>query len=96
MFILGDPSPFIDGIRINSPHYLCKIMLNENSDRSYTLVISQYEKMNNVYYTLRAYSTLPFVLDKIENSWNFSQEVSVVYVHTSYYDIVYKYNIINI
>ncbi|KAK6617934.1 hypothetical protein RUM43_014163 [Polyplax serrata] len=71
-----DPAPFIDGVRINSPHYLCKIVLTEDSDRTYTLVISQYEKMHNIYYTLRAYSTLPFTLNHIDSNWNFCQEIT--------------------
>lgn len=71
----NDPPPYIDGIRINSPHYLCKILLNESSNRTYTLVISQYEKTNNIYYTLRAYSTLPFNLTKIENEYPHSKEL---------------------
>lgn len=33
MFI-ADPKPFIDGIRINSPHYLCKIRLDPTSQRT--------------------------------------------------------------
>lgn len=39
------------------------------------MVISQYEKMHNIYYTLRAYSTLPFTLNHIDSNWNFCQEV---------------------
>ncbi|XP_071446361.1 calpain-7-like [Hetaerina americana] len=65
----GDPPPFIDGIRINSPHYLCKIVLNEKSSRRYTLVMSQYEKMNTIFYTLRTYSTCPFTMKKIGNPY---------------------------
>lgn len=28
-----DPEPFIDGVRINSPHYLCKIKLDPNAGK---------------------------------------------------------------
>lgn len=61
----NDPPPFIDGVRINSPHYLCKLIIQENSSRRYTLVVSQYEKMHTIYYTLRAYASCPFTLSKI-------------------------------
>ncbi|KAG8229479.1 hypothetical protein J437_LFUL010053 [Ladona fulva] len=72
----NDPPPHIDGVRINSPHYLCKIILNEKSSRRYTLVISQYEKMNTIFYTLRAYSTCPFTLKKIGNPYQYTKQVT--------------------
>ncbi|VVD05817.1 unnamed protein product [Leptidea sinapis] len=65
-----DPPPYIDGVRINSPHYLCKIIVNETTAKSekdsFTLVVSQYEKTRSIHYTLRAYATCPFQMDKIE------------------------------
>lgn len=69
-----DPPPYIDGIRINSPHYLCKIILSPGA-RRYTLVVSQYEKTQTIYYTLRAYATCPFSLTKIEDRYNSVKEV---------------------
>lgn len=62
-------------MKINSPHYLCKIKLDTQSDSRYTLVISQYEKTNTIYYTLRAYGTCPFTLRKIPNFYKFEKEV---------------------
>lgn len=64
-----DPEPFIDGIRINSPHYLCKIRLDPSSSRKYTLVISQYEKTSTIFYSLRAFSREHFELKTINNNW---------------------------
>lgn len=61
----NDPPPYLDGIRINSPHYLTKIILSDTTERDFTLVISQYEKSVTIYYTLRAYATCPFTMDKI-------------------------------
>ncbi|CAH2048365.1 unnamed protein product, partial [Iphiclides podalirius] len=61
-----DPPPYIDGVRINSPHYLCKITIGEGSCDRYTLVVSQYEKTRTIFYTLRAYSTCPITLSKLE------------------------------
>ncbi|KAI5646650.1 calpain family cysteine protease domain-containing protein [Phthorimaea operculella] len=61
-----EPAPYIDGVRINSPHYLCKIIVSENSADKYTLVVSQYEKSRTIFYTLRAYATCPFTMEKIE------------------------------
>ena len=64
-----DPVPFLDGIRINSPHYLCKIRLDPSAARKYTLVVSQYEKSTTIFFTLRAYSRQPFELKSINNNW---------------------------
>lgn len=71
-----DPPPYIDGVRINSPHYLCKIILTPNSCRKFTLVISQYEKTATIYYSLRAYATCPFGLKKIEEPYRYKKEIS--------------------
>lgn len=70
-----DPPPFIEGIRINSPHYLCKLVIPQNGETKYTLIISQYEKSNTIYYTLRAYATCPFTLNKIINYFKYKQEI---------------------
>lgn len=72
--ITVDPKPFIDGVRINSPHYLCKIVVNKNNPiTKYTLVISQYEKSNTILYTLKAFSTAPFSLKKIVEEYSFKE-----------------------
>jgi calpain-7 len=56
------------GIRINSPHYLVKLVDDETV--TYTLVISQYEKYNSIYYTLKTYSTQQFELNEIKEPYN--------------------------
>ena len=65
-----EPEPYKEGIRINSPHYLVKLVDDEPGPISYTLVISQYEKYNSIYYTLRTYSTQPFQLNEIKEPYN--------------------------
>lgn len=70
-------------MRINSPHYLCKIKLDDQSDAKYTLVISQYEKTNTIYYTLRAYGTCPFILRKIPQLYKYEKEVYYLYKYFS-------------
>ncbi|MGH0156702.1 UNVERIFIED_CONTAM: hypothetical protein FKN15_032085 [Acipenser sinensis] len=52
----SDPPPYIEGIRINSPHYLTKIKLTTAGTHTFSLVVSQYEKQNTIHYTLRVYS----------------------------------------
>ncbi|GAB6032708.1 calpain 7, variant 2 [Chamberlinius hualienensis] len=71
-----DPAPYIDGTRINSPHYLCKMLLDNSSSLKYTLVVSQYEKTSTIKFTLRVFSTCPFNLTKIQNNYKFKQEVT--------------------
>ena len=55
VYLPFDPAPYIDGVRINSPHYLCKINIPEGGSTKYVLVISQYEKTTTIYYTIRVY-----------------------------------------
>ncbi|CAB3367395.1 Hypothetical predicted protein [Cloeon dipterum] len=71
-----EPRPFIDGVRINSPHYLAKIPVNAGVAEKINLVVSQYEKTTTIYYTLRAYSTIPFTLRKIGSSFEYKKEIS--------------------
>ncbi|VDM91769.1 unnamed protein product [Onchocerca ochengi] len=62
----SDPKPIMDAIRLNSPHYLCQMIICECGFQKYTLVIAQYEKMKTIYYTLRVYSTAEFRLRKMK------------------------------
>ncbi|KAH7962206.1 hypothetical protein HPB52_014908 [Rhipicephalus sanguineus] len=74
MFDNVDPPPYLDGVRINSPHYLCKMVVPKGGDTRYTLVVSQYEKNNTIHYTLRAYSSCPFQLAPIGNPYKYVRE----------------------
>lgn len=73
-----DPPPDIDGARINSPHYLCKITVpaGTESAQAYTLVISQFEKSTTIFYSLRAYGSQPFTLTKIKDHFEHRQKVT--------------------
>lgn len=85
LIFLDDPPPYIHGVRINSPHYLCKIKLENNSDTRYTLVISQYEKTHTIYYTLRAYATCPFKLWQIPQLYKYEKEVNYNLFYKNYF-----------
>nr|XP_033785929.1 calpain-7 isoform X2 [Geotrypetes seraphini] len=65
VFYPSDPPPYIDGIRINSPHYLTKMKLTSPGTHTFTLVVSQYEKQNTIHYTIRVFSACKFTLSKI-------------------------------
>merc|ERR1719450_512708 len=72
-----DPPPYIDGIRINSPHYLTKIILEPGENiRKFTVVLSQFEKTSTIYFTIKAFSTLPFKLEKIKVSWRHKEDIT--------------------
>ena len=75
-----DPPPYRDGIRINSPHYLCKMVEESKGTGTYTLVISQYEKSNTIHYTLRIYSTTEFSLNKISEPYiaKYEKQVKII------------------
>ena len=64
-----DPPPFMDGVRINSPHYLCKMVVQPGTSL-FTLVMSQYERNNTIHYTLRVYSSNEFKLSRIVSPYN--------------------------
>ena len=51
-FSLCLDNKFIEGTKINSPHYLSKLNLPKGHSK-YIVVVSQYEKMNTIYYSLR-------------------------------------------
>ena len=79
VYIPFDPPPIIDGARINSPHYLCKIIVpagEAEKNPKFTLVMSQYEKSTTIYYTLRAYSTAKFSLNKIVDPYDRKEKVT--------------------
>uniref|UniRef100_A0A8C9F9T4 Calpain 7 n=1 Tax=Pavo cristatus TaxID=9049 RepID=A0A8C9F9T4_PAVCR len=72
----ADPLPYIDGIRINSPHYLTKIKLTSPGTHTFTLVVSQYEKQNTIHYTIRVYSLCKFTFSKIPTPYTISKRVN--------------------
>ena len=47
------------------------------SVRRFTLVVSQFEKTGTINFSVRAYSTLPFSLEKIKNPWRHKEEVTI-------------------
>ncbi|KAK1895155.1 Calpain-7 [Dissostichus eleginoides] len=72
----ADPPPYIDGIRINSPHYLTKMRLTSAGTHTFTLVVSQYEKQNTINYTLRVYTGCKFTFSKIPNPFTQTKRVN--------------------
>uniref|UniRef100_A0A8P4FY65 Calpain 7 n=1 Tax=Dicentrarchus labrax TaxID=13489 RepID=A0A8P4FY65_DICLA len=72
----ADPPPYIDGIRINSPHYLTKMRLTSAGTHTFTLVVSQYEKQNTINYTLRVYSGCKFTFSKIPNPFTQTKRIN--------------------
>ncbi|XP_062847345.1 calpain-7 [Trichomycterus rosablanca] len=71
-----EPPPYIDGIRINSPHYLTKIKLTSAGTHTFTLVVSQYEKQNTINYTIRVYSVCKFNFSKIPSPFTHTKRIN--------------------
>ncbi|KHJ88166.1 calpain family cysteine protease, partial [Oesophagostomum dentatum] len=69
IYIPIDPKPLFEGLRINSPHFLCQMVIDEPGPQKYTLVVAQYEKMRTIYYTLRVYSSSQFNLSPIKSPY---------------------------
>ncbi|XP_077978254.1 calpain-7-like [Glandiceps talaboti] len=76
VFYPNDPPPYIDGTRINSPHYLCKMLVSDKDSSNYTLVVSQYEKNNSIHYTLRIYGSCDFKLTKVPEPYVSEKELT--------------------
>ncbi|VDO34068.1 unnamed protein product [Haemonchus placei] len=76
IYIPIDPKPLYEGMRINSPHYLCQMVVNEPGIQKYTLVVAQYEKMKTIYYTLRVFSSCHFTLNPIKNLYSVKKTVT--------------------
>nr|CAB3227605.1 calpain-7-like [Phallusia mammillata] len=77
------PPPYIDGVRINSPHYLTRIQCEEGGPHRYTLVVSQYEKHKNIRYTLRLYSPTEFKFSKIEDPYKMTKRIQGAWTKTT-------------
>ncbi|XP_046839580.1 calpain-7-like isoform X2 [Xenia sp. Carnegie-2017] len=59
---------YIEGIKINSPHYLVKLKADKTTN-TFTLVISQYEKHNTIHYTLKVFSSADFKISPVPNPY---------------------------
>ena len=70
------------GVYINSPHYLMKLDIDisdSNCSKKYTIVVSQYEKNNDVSFTVTAYSSLlPIRFKPVPTSefWKYTKTVT--------------------
>jgi len=73
--------PLQDGVKTNSAHYLVKLVTDDqdlNGPTFYTLVLSQYEKNVDIFYSLRVYSTCEFTLHPMINYYEprYQQDVT--------------------
>uniref|UniRef100_A0A0K2TNJ9 Calpain catalytic domain-containing protein n=1 Tax=Lepeophtheirus salmonis TaxID=72036 RepID=A0A0K2TNJ9_LEPSM len=71
-----DPPPFLDAVKINTPLYLVQTVIKDDTDRKFTLVVSQFEKSTTINYSLRVFSTLPFTLRKLEQAYKYKKEIT--------------------
>ncbi|CAI2347405.1 unnamed protein product [Caenorhabditis sp. 36 PRJEB53466] len=66
IYIPSNPRPISDGVRINSPLYLCQLLVTKPGISKYTLVVAQYEKTNTINYSLRVFSTVNIKLEPVK------------------------------
>eukprot|EP01147_Barroeca_monosierra_P009096 gene9096-1399_t len=59
----------IQGVKINSPHYLAKLRVPPG-EQHYALVVSQYEKANTIRFTLKVYSGVEFKLERMPHRYS--------------------------
>uniref|UniRef100_A0A1I7T2G7 Calpain_III domain-containing protein n=1 Tax=Caenorhabditis tropicalis TaxID=1561998 RepID=A0A1I7T2G7_9PELO len=88
IYIPTNPKPISDGVRINSPLYLCQLLNTKPGVTNYTLVVAQYEKTNTINYSLRVFSTtdiklepvkLPYSISKTtRGNWNGSEKTPIL------------------
>ncbi|EFO98566.1 CRE-CLP-2 protein [Caenorhabditis remanei] len=75
IYIPTNPRPISDGVRINSPLYLCQLLNTKPGVTTYTLVVAQYEKTNTINYSLRVFSTTDVKLEPIMLPYSISKTI---------------------
>ncbi|EGT51962.1 hypothetical protein CAEBREN_14790 [Caenorhabditis brenneri] len=73
IYIPTNPRPISDGVRINSPLYLCQLLNTKPGITNYTLVVAQYEKTNTINYSLRVFSTTDIKLEPVKLPYTISK-----------------------
>ena len=52
----------VQGIKINTPHYLAKLPKLSKGTSTYTIVVSQLDSLSTIYYTLRVSACMFFLI----------------------------------
>jgi len=66
--------PILNGVRINSNHFLAKLTLTKKEVHKFSLVVVQYEKTATIFYTLKVFSVNSFVFRKMPNPYVFQKK----------------------
>ncbi|KAL7070935.1 hypothetical protein ACQ4LE_010125 [Meloidogyne hapla] len=74
VYLPHEPKPILEGTRINSPHYLCQLLVRDSGINKYTLVLAQYEKMKTIYYSLRVFSSSEFKCGNISSPYKYHKK----------------------
>ena len=72
----------IEGVKINSPHYLCKMNVPRGTSR-YTIVVSQYEKLHTIFYSLKIYSTVKFNMSPVPDLYSSKRRLTLSWTKTT-------------
>eukprot|EP01135_Chromosphaera_perkinsii_P004541 Nk52_evm11s288 gene=Nk52_evmTU11s288 len=68
----------IEAVKINSPHYLAQLEVEPpktGDTTSHTLVISQYQKLHSICYTLKLYGNGPFSLQEVKSPYTKKKKI---------------------
>nr|CAD2175334.1 unnamed protein product [Meloidogyne enterolobii] len=74
VYLPHEPKPILEGTRINSPHYLCQLIVRDPGTNKFTLVLAQYEKMKTIYYSLRIFSSSEFKCGNIPSPYKYHKK----------------------
>ncbi|KAL5496731.1 hypothetical protein EMCRGX_G013080 [Ephydatia muelleri] len=66
---------FVQGIKINTPHYLAKLENLPKGGSSYTVIVSQLESLSTIYFTLSVYSTCEFQCGPVPDPYAHSKQL---------------------
>ena len=75
IFYAGGKSCVLHGAYTNNPHVLIRYDLTDKADQNLSLVLSQYQKSNDVGYTISCFSTQPFTLGRPDKDLPFKLEL---------------------
>jgi len=66
---------YLEGTKINSPHYLSKMKPPRGTSK-FTVAVSQYEKMHTIYYSIKVFSTAKFHMAPVPDIYSSKKRIT--------------------
>ncbi|XP_065666769.1 calpain-7 isoform X5 [Hydra vulgaris] len=73
---------YLEGTKINSPHYLAKLKVGSGRSQ-FTIVVSQYEKLNTIYYSLKVFSNMKFTIGPVPEIYSSKKKITMSWTKQS-------------